>query len=196
MTRFFVEAVDPDLKTLLQSEIKAIKRAPGVTIRTLIRELQLEIRAEVDRGIGKKRKVGGAIRSKPYDNPDGAAGIVWSKFGRGRGAQFRDYLLPFVLGLTLRPRRSKWLYISLEKGRKARRDRRLIVSADPKLKWIPIKDGRVVLLVRQTKTRSTVIAKLVKNVKAPKRLNFERTTRNLETRTAQSYLDQLELAAD
>ena len=125
-------------------------------------------------GSRARRKVAGSIRKVLYtkDGPLKGSGLVYSRFGRKVGGRFVDYLLPHVEGETIRPRRGRRLYIPLQRGARARRFRQS-VELQKNLRFIPLKDGRI-LIVRQTKSRSTPIALLVKQVRVDPVLNFRR----------------------
>lgn len=192
MTSLRVLAARGELRKAMAAEAKAVKNAPARTVKRETRRLQLAARDEVNRNLGQRRKIGGAIRSRTFADPDGAAGLVYSKFGRGHGRDFADFLVPFTKGAELRPRQSKFLYIPLERGVRARRRRRQSVALSKNLRFIPSRDGRKFFLVRETRTRTTLLAVLIRRVKIPKKLDFERLARNLDRVAAEGLVETLE----
>ena len=194
MTELKVLARRGQLEKFLAAEIKAVKRAPGVTVRREIRKLQLAARSEVNAKIGGKRKVGGAIRNKVYDNPDGSAtGLVFSKLGRREGGVFIDYLAIHTTGRELRAKRGKFMVIPVKgvsRRLKAKYRKLEGLGTDPKLALIPQRGGNF-LFVRHTRTRSTLLARLVRRARIPKRLDFERLSRDLPDRAAKAPVETL-----
>ena len=186
------------LEEALRRERQAVRRVTSVAVEAETRKLQLAIRAEVNRAFAGGRggrAAGNAIRSKLYRNEDGNAGLVYSRFGRrGPDGQFIDYLVPFAHGAVITPRNSRWLYIPLEAGRRARRGRRLSVALDPNLAFVPSADGKRVWLVRRTPRgkRTTLVALLVRRVAIEKRLDLEAPIRQAEQNLPQALLDAIE----
>ncbi len=189
------------LEDALRREQLAIRRATSVAVEGETRKLQLAIRAEVSRAFaggraGKGgRNAGNAIRSKLYQNDDGHAGLVYSRFGRrGPDGQFIDYLAPFAHGAVITPRNSRWLYIPLEAGRRAQRGRRLSVALDPNLAFVPSADGKRVWLVRRTPRgkRTTLVALLVRRVAIEKRFDLEAPIREAQQGLPKSLLEAIE----
>jgi hypothetical protein len=139
------EAKRGALERALAREGRAIRAGVKEGIGNATRSAQLKVRSRIDRAFAatgdtarRRRKVGNAIRSKLFDNRDGAAGFIYSKFGKkGPGGQFLDYLLPFITGAKLGARRAKFLFISLERRRASRRRSSRRVGLDPTLKLFP-----------------------------------------------------------
>lgn len=139
---------------------------------------------------GGNRRVANAIRSKTYDDSAegrGFTGFVYSRFGRGRGEEWVDYLLPHIRGAVITPRRRRWLMIVTPAGDTAlgnRRTRRSVRNAldklqegDSRIKWIPAKGRKKIYLVRQQKNKTELLAVLVKRVSLRKRLDLAPTIR-------------------
>ena len=140
------------------------------------RATQLEIRTRVSRAFaGSKlrgaqgaRRVANAVRSKVFDNGRrGAAGLIFSKFGRGRGRSFIDYVAPRLFGAVVRPKKGRFLLVPVAtKGRSQRATRRRgkQLAEQGKLDMVPIKGGRRFLLVHRTRTRTTPYFVLLRQV--------------------------------
>lgn len=120
---------------------------------------------------GGNRRVANAIRSVVYDNGErGIAGLIYSKFGRGRGAAFVDFVLPRLEGVVIVPRRGQYLVIDLPAaGGVGLRMRASLarLGASQKLDWVPIEGGRVLVVDRRTRTPLYL---LVKRVAFPARI--------------------------
>lgn len=140
-----VLGVDGVIRALANLERRAhgaARRAVGETTR----QVQLGLRREVNSIFRKNARAGNAIRSVVYDNRTAttvrrsgrgrafaieggaahrsdAAGLVFSKFGRGRGAAYVDYLLPYITGAAILPRTARYLAIPLQPGKANRRPR-------------------------------------------------------------------------
>lgn len=190
MTSMIARAARGELASYLEAQGKAAQAAAVSVTKEETTELKLALRSVVGAAFPKGgRKVANAIRQKDYTNPDGAAGLVYSKFGRkSLEGGFIDYLLPFTTGATIRPTRSKYLYIPLQKtksGRVSKRNRgfRASVRLQKNLRFVRLTGNRF-LIVRGTKTRSTPIALLIPRVKMPKRIDpgatFARTTKDFD----------------
>lgn len=184
------------LREFMDAEVKAIRGASDAAVKGTTDDIKLETRTKVVNafaGSRGARRVGNTIRSKFYQN-DGAGdrvGIIYSKFGRkGPSGEFVDYLAPYVTGATMRPRSSKWLYISLEKGAQGRRRRRFSTALAKNIEFVPSKDGRKIWLIRRTKTRSTLLAVLVKRTTVRKRLDFSHSA--AADRLPENLLHELE----
>ncbi|HSF94776.1 MAG TPA: hypothetical protein VLA52_07095 [Thermohalobaculum sp.] len=203
MTRLVAAASRGQLDAAMKAEGIAIGKGTKAAVTIVTDQVKRDARAVVNAGFtgsrivgGGNRRVANAIRSRVYPRGDGGfTGQVWSKFGRGRAKGFVDYLLPFVKGATLTPRRSRWLYIPVERGRKARRGRRLSIGLNRNLKFVPARGGDKVYLVRQTRTRSTLIAVLVRRVRIPKKLDFERAAAAAAKRLPLALAEEIEKAS-
>ncbi len=172
-------AIRGDLVKSMRQEAKAVmvgsKAATTEATDTLKGDIRGVVRRTFTGGGRGGSRVANAIRGRVYARREGGfTGQVWSKFGRGKGAGFVDYLVPFTKGAEIRPKRSKWLYISLERGKKARRQRRLSVRPAKNLKFIPARGGDKVFIVRETARKTTLIAVLVRRVRIKKSLDFNR----------------------
>jgi len=144
---------------------------------------------------GGNRRMANAIRMRVYENDNAGAGaIVYSKFGRkDASGKFVDYLLPHVTGATIRPKNGRWIYIPLQKGRRAKTTR-FSEQNTKNLAFIPLSGGRA-LLVRKTRTRSTPIALLLRFIRIPKGLNFEAIVRREQAALGRRLLENMEAAA-
>jgi len=195
-------ALSGNLEATLRADAERIAKARRNAIGKTTRSVQLAARDAVNRrfaGSGKVsgggRRIGNAIRSKVYD--DGSfkgAGLVFSKFGRGRGAGFVDYLLPYVEGATLQPTRGGWLYVPIEKrGKRGPRARGYRVTAEDKgVRLVKSSDGKRIYIVRQTRTRSILVAVLVKRIRIARSLSFDAVVRSADQEFYRRFIDELE----
>lgn len=199
MTMRLVAAVQGNLRRRQAEDARVVAQGVPAATRAVTRRAQLAARAVInarfsgsERVRGGSRRVANAVRSRVYEDRGGqqATGLVYSKFGRGRGDGFVDYLLPHVTGAVIRPRRSKWLYIPVQRGRASRR-RRVSERLDKNVAFIPAEGGRKLYLVRQTKTRSTLIAVLVRRVRIDAGLDFGRVAREAERDFGRELVDRL-----
>lgn len=195
MTLEYRLAFQGNLQAFMRREVEAISTAMDQAVGESARAIQLAARAEVNAHFGRSarvrggnRRVANAIRMHQYDDgPFRSAAIVYSKFGRRGPEGFVDYLAPAVFGATITPKRGKFLYIPLERGRAARR-RRQAVALQKNLRFVQLSGGRV-LIVRDSRTRSTPIGLLVPRVVIRPKLNFtqivDRETEALPRRLAE-----------
>jgi len=150
------------------------------------RRVQLAIRKDVNRifsGGSFKRnrskggRIGNAVRRKMFDNKErGHAALIYSKFGRRQGGEFVDYLSPYLTGKDIRPKRSRFLVVPLQPGKKNRRPSNFTDLAS-------VKTGGRVFLVRHTKTRTMFMFLLLPRIKITKRLRASRIAKR-ETKRA------------
>ena len=187
------------LAEFMAAEATAIDRGVHKAVSRSTNKLKLAARAEINaryRGSGVvrggNRRVANAIRGVVFqDGPATSTGLVFSKFGRRDiDGSFIDYLAPFVHGAIIRPGASKWLYIPLQRGRRARGSR-LSESRAKNLVFIPLSGGRA-LLVRRTRNRSTPIALLVKRVTIRARLDFRREVARARQNLGKFLLEELD----
>lgn len=167
-------AIQGKLADHMAAEVAALQTASEKAVTGTATEIKTAAATQVARRFTRNRRAASAIRTRVYkDGPGDVAALVWSRFGRrGPGGEFVDYLEPIARGLTIRPRASQWIYIPLQRGRRAKNMRRS-VSATANLAFVPIGSGRA-LLVRRTRTRSTLIALLVRRVSFRRGFNFDR----------------------
>lgn len=198
MTDLRVTAARGELERHMRREAMAIDGATRAAVETETRQLQLAIRAQVDAVFPSRgrRKPGNAIRSKVYKREGGGyTGLIWSKFGRtDAGGQFVDYLLPWVQGATLRPQQGRYMVIPVRgTSRRVKRHLRDLarLNEDPKLRLIAGRGGKL-FFVRQTRTRSTLIAVLVRRTRIPQRLRFENDVVAAEQALPRTLLRALE----
>lgn len=195
----------------LESEVAAIAEGMRTAVDKGSRTLQLAARQEVntrfigsERVSGGSRRVGNSIRRKLYfdDRPFKAAATVFSKFGkRGQGGAFIDYLAPYVFGATIRPKRAKFLFIpaSRKRGvraRLSRNKREFGQRSGRNTEVVPTKKPGVFVVVRKTKSRTTLIGWLVRRVIIRPRLNFQAIVQRQVERFPQSVNREIERAAE
>lgn len=162
------------LKQFMADEAVRIHAAGKAAVSKTTTGAKEEIRSRVRSGFGTRgsRRLANTVRNKNY--PDDEAGIVYSKFGgKDEAGNFVDYFVPFLTGATLRPRRSKFLYIPISGSQRVRRGPRQNVADKKNLAFIPAKHGGRIYIVRKTPTRSTIIAILVPRVRMKQRLNLD-----------------------
>ena len=180
------------LRATLKRDLDSLDRAITKGVDQTSRSLQLAGRDRVNRAFGRSgrrrgRRVGNAIRRRVFD--DGrfkSAAIVFSRFGRKEGGVFVDYLVPHTRGATIRAKGGRWLFLSRERGRSRRR--RLVVRFAKNLAFINIKPG-VALLVRKTRTRSTILGVLFRKVRIRKKLDFQRDVESERNRLAERVVE-------
>ncbi|MEQ9330267.1 hypothetical protein [Thalassobaculum sp.] len=191
-------AVEGRLGDIMARDAAALAATDAAVVKRRTRAFQLSVRAAVVSSFGGSRggrQIGNAIRSRIYDDgPNKVAGATWSKFGRGSGAGFVDYLAPFTTGATLRPRSGGWLYIPIDgRGRRGVRQREKVdVEAAKNVDFVPAADGRKIYIVRRTRSRSTLIAVLVRQVRISKRLDVAALVSTGQREFARDYLETLE----
>lgn len=191
MTAFRL-ALRGQLRATIKRDLDSLDRAIGKGVDQTSRSLQLSARDQVNRafgrgGRGRRRRVGNAIRRRRFD--DGRfqkAAIVYSRFGRKEGGTFVDYLVPHTRGATIRAKSGRWLFLSRERGRSRRR--RLVVRFAKNLAFVNVKPG-VALLVRRTRTRSTILGVLFRKVRIKKKLDFRRDVDRERTRLAERVVE-------
>lgn len=151
------------MKARAEAAQKATKQ--GVTDATT--KVQARVRSDVGSIFGRNRKAQNAIRKAVYDNRRrGAAGLVYSKFGRGRGSSFVDYLGPYLTGAAILPRHARYLAVPLQPG-KRNRDPRKVANLRP------VRIGGRLFLVRSTRSRTTFYFVLVPRIAITRRLRVD-----------------------
>lgn len=161
-------ALQGNLQQHMREEAGAVERSSRVGTKVTTEEIKLIIRRRVAQALtgGRRGKnIANAIRSQVYhDGPGRDAGLIWNKFGRGRGADFVDYLVPHVKGALIEAVPGKWLLIPQTATRaEARRARRVA--------FIPWRGG--LLMVRPQGKGFKVLAILVKRVKLKARIYLD-----------------------
>lgn len=196
MARLTVEtaAARGELDRFLKEEAAALKRAETHAVVKTANEVKLAARRRVQQafqgsgqfgaaGAGRRfsggprstRRLANTIRSVIYgrESQSGSTeALIFSKFGRRDERGFIEFFVPFTKGATLTPRRAKWLFIPLDPSLRRKRFRGA-VTLDEKLAFIPAKRGGKIWLVRRTKTRSTLVAILVRQVRMPRLISFD-----------------------
>lgn len=159
-------------RKIMKAESSAWERATLGGVKAQTRETQLGVRGQVNKAFHGSRRIGNTVRSKVWERKtrrQGAAGLIWSKFGRKKGGRFVDYIAPRLFGATVKPTGGRqFLMIPKQKGRNKRTVAQKLADKG-KLTFIPIKGGRKAVLVKNTKSRSTIIALLVRKVVYPRR---------------------------
>lgn len=199
-------AIEGSLRAHMDRDARVLARALRAAPAAATDGLKRDARARVRAAFPRSRRLPNTIRSRLYPSPPagsdeiGGAGIVYSKFGRREGGRFVDYFLPHVLGGEIRPRRGRWLYIPLERGRRAgtitasARRRRLVVGLEKGLRFIPL-DGARTLIVKQTRNRSTPVALLIRRASLRRKLDFRSAEASADRRLTAAVLDGLERIA-
>lgn len=156
-----------EFRARLEGVERRVYRAGLKAVATRTRREQQKIRDLVDaafpgsqRTSNNRRRVANTIRAIVYDNGSrGAAGLVYSKFGHGKGAGFVDYVLPRLLGTTITARRDKFMVIPLVKDAPALRHLGGFVKDFDR---VPTKSGGFLLIKRSTGVPTYVLVKRVK----------------------------------
>lgn len=185
-------ALEGNLRGRMARDARDLDRAISGSVKAEVEALKRSHRAVVNARLGGGRgrgKVGNSVRSKMLEP---SVGLVYSKFGRRQGGEFIDYLLPHVIGATIKPKQSEWLYISLEKGRKARRDKRRSVRLEKGLRFVPTKHPGRILLVKETRTKTTPIALLVRKVTIRATIDFKGAERRADSAIYRRAVEALE----
>jgi len=183
-----VLGVDDVIRQLANLERRAhgaARKAVGETTR----KVKLGIRREVQSIFRKNARAGNAIRSVVYDNtqaPSGprpgravvrgrhksdTAGVIFSKFGRGKGAAYQDYLLPYITGRDILPKKGKYLAVPLLPGKRNRKP-------TPEMQLQPVRSGGQLFLVKHQKRKSVFMFLLLKKVPIRRRLRLSPLLRN------------------
>ena len=161
-------------KKVMAAERERWRRAVLKGVKAQTRATQLETRRHVVRAFN--RRIGNTVRSKVYDNKGrrrSASGLVYSKFGGRKGGQFIDYVAPRLFGAVVRPTGGKKFLKFPLTGKGARRGSVLkqarLAREKGQLRFVPIRGGRAALLVKDTKSRSTPLFFLTRQVRYPRR---------------------------
>lgn len=131
-------------------------------------------------GNNHRRVSNAAVQSVYYDDigeKGQYTGLIYSKFGVGKGAAFVDFLLLHMRGGTIRPKTKDWLRIpnTEEAGSRGGQTGRYAMS-DSEIFFVPSADGQKLFQLRRyRRTKKTVLlATLVKSLK------FEPSLQGLE----------------
>lgn len=178
---------------MIEADRRAIVEGANASTHVETHDLKNRSR-EVIRGAFQTRgarKIANAVRGVVRERDGFARGVVFSKFGRRDSEGFTDYLLPYVTGARITPDDpSGYLYIPVGRTRRARRER--IDAADRKnVRFIPSGKPGKIYLVRQTKTRTTLIAVLLKSRNIKKVLDFARLAARAGDRVLRGIADRL-----
>ena len=89
--------------TVLTKSMRGATQGQTLRLKQAARDVVNQRFSGSSRVRGGNRRVANTIRHKFYDDGEGKyAGQVYSKFGKGRGRDFQDYLLPHVRGDEIR----------------------------------------------------------------------------------------------
>ena len=143
-------ALQGRLREFLEEEVRATGQAVRQGVKDSTEAVKLGAREEIAQRLssgqrkgGSNRRVANAIRSRLFDDgPFDQAGLVYSKFGRGRGASFVDYLAPHVLGAEIMPVSRRALLIAFGKTKGTRRKRRNEIQRRAGLAFIRLEEGK------------------------------------------------------
>lgn len=194
-------ALEGRLGEYMAAERAGILAGSEIAVREETVSVKNDARAEINRAFqgsgrvaGGNRRVANAVRDKYYKNADGSvAGIVYSKFGtRGPGGEFLDYLLPHATGATIKPRHAQRLFISFLSGRRG--TVRYTPALDKRIAFIKGEGGKV-YVVRKQRNKTVLLGIMVRQVRLPRRLDFDRVTRGREDKLAQRLVVALEGAS-
>lgn len=171
MTRL-TSALQGSLQQHMKAEAAIVAQASRRGTKATTEEVKAAIRRRVAAALSGGRrggKVANSIRSRVYhDGPGKDAGLVWSKFGRGRGAQFVDYLLPHVGGALVKAKSGKFLFIPQVSRREAKRARN-----SRRVAFIPWKGGLLMVRHQGRQGGFKVLAVLVRQVRMKARIYLD-----------------------
>lgn len=179
-------ALQGRLREFLEQEIRDTSQAIRRGVKDSTEAVKLGAREEIAQRLssgqrkgGRNRRVANAIRSRLYDDgPLNQAGIVYSKFGRGRGASFVDYLAPHVLGAEITPVSRRALLIAFGKTKGTRRKRRNEIQRREGLVFIRLDRDRTLILRKgRGRRRGTPIGLFLRRVRIRPKLSFDRIIR-------------------
>lgn len=176
----FVAALSGDLRASIERDTKRLRSLSNEATKretdALKNAARDQVRLAFPGGRSRRggRRVANAIRGVMREAGEGfQRGTVFSKFGRRAGGEFVDYLLPFVRGGEIRPVNSKWLYIPADGGRGRSRKVRRSARLEKGLRFVPSGEPGKVFLVKETRTRSTLVAVLIRRLRVKQRLDFD-----------------------
>ncbi|MEQ8345077.1 MAG: hypothetical protein RIB84_23885 [Sneathiellaceae bacterium] len=169
MSAALTAALQGSLQQHMRTEALVVERSSKRGTKAATDATKTAIRRRVARALtgGKRgRNVANAIRSQVYhDGPGKDAGLVWNKFGRGKGAQFVDYLLPHVKGAMIAAPSGGFLFIPQTATRaEARRSRRVAF-----IPW----SGGLLMIAPRPRGQFKVLAILLKRVRLKARIYLD-----------------------
>jgi len=178
------------LREQMARDAKAIQEAMAATTKWAADTEKALTRAQVAPLMG--RRAANAIRSRVYRNTDGAAGHVYSKLGRGRptAPDFDDYLLPWVVGMTIRPLNGKFMLIAPGKRKRLTAAQRAALFDNPKVRIVPGKRGQI-YFITQSRTRSRLLAIGIRQYHRPRRLSVARIEKRLEAQMPRRFAEEV-----
>ena len=179
--RLRLAAARGQLEEFINAEAVAIDRGSLRSVRETNEIVKVLVRAALNQAFtGSKitrsgnRRVANAIRGRVYDDRSRGRGItsfVYSRLGRGRGEGWVDYLIPHIIGQTIRPRERKWLMLPLKRRATVRR---ALSGDDKRIKRLPVDGGKAYLIGRQFKSgRFDALALQLPAVSLKKRVNIK-----------------------
>lgn len=156
------------------------RRAASATdsaVKETARAVQAAVRADVGRVFARGgKRLAGAVRLKDYpDRGRGPASLIYSKFGRRNAGGYKDFIAARLFGADIRPKSGEWLAIpfaprGMTSGRRqtaTTRKRGAALAAEGRLDFVPIKGGRMALLVHRRKSYERIYFLLVKRIRFP-----------------------------
>lgn len=188
-------ALQGSLVAQAEAEARAVREGAIVAVRETATELQRDFRLEVRSSLRGSRgrdgsRAANTIRLREFKERDGTVtGFVFSRWRRG-GV---DVLATQETGATIRPRRAKRLLI-LFNAADRRRNFRVSVALDKNVRFVPLPGGRT-LIVRATRTRSTVIGLLLPVARLEPKIDLDRIRRRAPERLAQRLIRATENAS-
>lgn len=184
-----------NLNAHMRAEQFAMARGGTRAVTRTTEDLKRAFRGEVRSRLKGGNRIAGLVRSRLFKEPGGlVTGFVFSKWKRFRATSGTEDVLAFhETGGTIVPRRARRLLILFNK-RDRRRGFRLAVSLNKNLAFVPQEGGRF-LIVRRTRSRSTIIGILLRRVTIRPSLNFDRFRNRLTTQLAARLVVETERAA-
>lgn len=185
--KFDAAAAARDLRVLIGLKSAAAIKAKDTAVAVTTDQLKTEARKQVVAGFsGQARRFGPArdydrlsktIQDRLYGvgAESGAAGIVYSKFGKRAGGVFRDYFAPFTTGATQRPRSAKMLLIPfLPIHRRPGAFERFLRREAENINYAPQPDkGRTLIFHGIDPKNRDLVGMFADQVKMPRLLSFD-----------------------
>ena len=192
-------ALSGSLSEIIEAERAAIREAHGRAAAATSEELKQALRQHVlanlaGRGLGRiggrPRRVANAIRAQRYE--DGNA-LVYSKFlKKVPGQGLVDLFTVFIEGATLRPREGEYLFIARDPAvRRALPAVRRDLLSQKGVRLVRTRRGSL-MLVKETRTRGTILAFLVRRVRIEPRLKVDPFIDQAAGRLADRFIEELD----
>lgn len=210
----FAAALEGRLDEYMAAEARGIRAGVLKAVTDTTIETKNLARAHVASRLGFR--AGFLITHVVYNNNGyDAAGLIYSRWKRSRpGGKFvnetselfgrsrnTDILGAHAYGAVIEPRRSKFLYIPLVRGRLRRTQRRIFqqgIGRDT-VELVPFTDkhGNLAYIIREKRRRGQgpVIALLIQRVELKRSLNLDPIYRRAETSLARRLIVEIDRAA-